>query len=244
MLASIAMAAIPSIELQERFISTAKERVSRDLGLLGREGEVWDLAGDLHRLAGEASMVNQPEVARVAAEGEKAAQLLGSKSDQQARVTCGRVLRRLGYLLQEVSSKRTGVASADASRTAGGNRRVLVVDDSPVAAHALSDVFEVRGFEVRSAMSLDEALAVCAAFSPAVLVADVYMPNLDVAVLCQRFREVTRGQRTAILLISGRSEGELRDRLDAIRPEAFVSKLAGADVVVSRVATLFQGLAQ
>jgi CheY-like chemotaxis protein len=81
----------------------------------------------------------------------------------------------------------------------------------------------------------------CASFCPAVLVADVQMPNLDVVELCQRFREVMRGQRTAILLISGRSEAELRDRLDVIRPEAFVSKLAGADAVVSRVAAFFQG---
>ena len=117
-----------------------------------------------------------------------------------------------------------------------------MVDDSPVAAQALADVLEVRGYEVRSAASLGAVMTMCASFSPAVLVADVQMPNLDVAELCQRFREVTRGQRTAVLLISGRSEAELRDRLDAIRPEAFVSKLAGADVVVSRVATLFQGL--
>jgi DNA-binding response OmpR family regulator len=118
------------------------------------------------------------------------------------------------------------------------------VDDSPVAAQALADVFEVRGFEVRSATSLDLAMSVCASFAPAVLVSDVQMPSLDVAELCRRFREVTRGQRTAVLLISGRSEAELRDRLDAIGPEGFVSKLAGADVVVSRVATLFQGLGQ
>jgi len=242
MLTSIAMAGIPSPALQERFISTAKERVSHDIGLLGREGEVWDLAGDLHKLGGEASMVNLPEVARVAWEGEKAAQLLGTGSDQQARVTCGRILRKLGYLLQEISAKRSTPTPTGAQRATGNARRVLVVDDSKVAAQALADVFEVRGFEVRSAMSLDEAMALCTSFSPAVLVTDVLMPNLDVAVLCQRFREVTRGQRTAVLLISGRSQAELRDRLDAIRPEAFVSKLAGADVVVSRVATLFQDL--
>jgi CheY-like chemotaxis protein len=210
--------------------------------MLGRQGEVWDLAGDLHRLGGEAAMVNLPEVARVAWEGEKAAQLLGTKSDQQARIACGRILRRLGYLLQEGSVKRSAPTATGGQRN-GEARRVLVVDDSKVAAQALADVFEVRGFEVRSAMSLDEAMAVCASFSPAVLVADVHMPNLDVAVLCQRFREVTRGQRTAVLLISGRSQAELRDRLAAIRPDAFVSKLAGADGVVSRVATLFQGLA-
>jgi CheY-like chemotaxis protein len=242
MLTSTAMAAIAGSKLQERFITTAKERVSRGLGLLAREGEVWDLASDLHTMGGEAAMVNLPDVAQVAREGEKAAHLLGTKSDQQARVACGRVLRKLGYLLQELTGKRPTPAPAEAPCATGDGRRVLIVDDSPVAAQALADVFEVRGFEVRSATSLDVAMSVCASFSPAVLVADVQMPNLDVAELCQRFREVTRGQRTAVLLISGRSEVELRARLDAIRPEAFVSKLAGADVVVSRAATLFEGL--
>ena len=244
MLASTAMATIASSKLQERFIATAKERVSRGLGLLGKDGSVRDLAGELHTMGGEAAMVNLPEVARVAWEGEEAAQRLGTASDQQARVACGRLLRKLGYLLQEISANRSTPTPIPVPCATGGSRRVLVVDDSPVAAQALADVFEVRGFEVRSATSLDIAMSVCASFSPAVLVADVQMPNLDVAELCRRFREATRGQRTAVLLISGRSEAELRDRLHAIRPEAFVSKLEGADVVVSRVATLFEGLRQ
>jgi len=65
------------------------------------------------------------------------------------------------------------------------------------------------GFEVRNATSLDTAMSVCASFLPAVLVSDVQMPNLDVAELCRRFREVRRGQRTAVLLISGRSEARI-----------------------------------
>jgi CheY-like chemotaxis protein len=242
MLTATAMASIAGPTLQERFITTAKERVCRGLGRLGKEGEVRDLAIELHTMGGEAAMVNLPEVARVARDGEKAAQLLGTGSDQQARVACSRLLRKLGYLLQELSSKRSTPPTAEVPCTTGNGRRVLVVDDSAVAAQALVDVFEVRGFEVRSATSLDMAMSVCASFCPAVLVSDVQMPNLDVAELCRRFREVRRGQRTAVLLISGRSEAELRARLDAIRPEAFVSKLAGADVVVSRVATIFEGL--
>jgi CheY-like chemotaxis protein len=238
------MAAIASPKLKERFMATAKERISRGLGLLGKAGEGRKLAGELHTLGGEAAMVSLPEVARLAWEGEKVAHLLGTESDQQARITCGRLLRKLGYLVQELSGKTSTSSPVKASGPTGGSQRVLIVDDSPVAAQALADVFEVRGFEARSATSLDIAMSVCASFTPAVLVSDVQMPSLDVAELCRRFREVTRGQRTAVLLISGRSEAELRDRLDAIRPEAFVSKLAGADVVVSRVATLFQGLRQ
>jgi CheY-like chemotaxis protein/HPt (histidine-containing phosphotransfer) domain-containing protein len=238
------MATIASPKLQERFLATAKERISRGLGLLGKVGQGGNLAGELHALGGEAAMVSLPEFAQLAWEGEKLAHLLDTGSEQQARVTCGRLLRKLGYLLQELSGKPSTPAPIGVPGPTGDVGRVLVVDDSLVAAQALADVFEVRGFEVRSATSLDIAMSVCASFSPAVLVADVQMPSLDVAELCRRFREATRGQRSAVLLISGRSEAELRDRLDAIRPEAFVSKLAGADVVVSRVATLFQGLQQ
>ena len=244
MLTATAMASIAGPTLQERFITTAKERVCRGLGRLGKEGEVRDLANELHTMGGEAAMVNFPEVARVARDGEQAAHLLGTGSDRQARVACGRLLRKLGYLLQELSTKGSTPAPAAAPVATGSGRRVLVVDDSEVAAQALVDVFEVRGFEVRKATSLGMAMSVCASFLPAVLVSDVQMPNLDVAELCRRFREVRSGQRAAILLISGRSEAELRVRLDAIRPEAFVSKLAGADVVVSRVASLFEGFRQ
>jgi CheY-like chemotaxis protein len=241
MLTSTAMAAAASPQLKERFVVTAKERISRSLQLLGRRDGAGDLAGELHILGGEAAMVGLPEVAQVAWDGEEAARLLGAGSDQAAGVRCGRLLRKLGYLLQELSGKHSPPGPAEVPSQAGAGCRVLIVDDSPVAAQALADVFEVRGYQVRSATSLDLAMRACAAFSPAVLVADVQMPDLDVAELCRRFREATQAQRSAILLISGRSEAELRDRLDAIRPEAFVSKLAGADVVVSRVATLFQG---
>jgi CheY-like chemotaxis protein len=236
------MATIASPKLQERFIATAKERISRGLEFLATPGESLKLAGELHTLGGEAAMVSVPEVAREAWEGEKVAQLLGTGSDREARVTCGRLLRKLSYLVQGLSAKPAPPAPVAAPGPTGGSRRVLVVDDSPVAAQALADMFDTHGFDVRSATSMELAMSVCAAFAPAVLVSDVQMPNFDVAELCRRFREGTRGQPTAVLLISGRSEDELRDCLGAIRPEAFVSKLAGADAVVSRVAALFQEL--
>ena len=236
------MAAAAREKLKESFLIAAKERVSRSLDQLGESDVVWDLAGELHTIGGEAAMVDLPDVARMAWDGEQAARLLGTKDGQSALVTCGRLLRKLSYVLQDLSTKSSTPPLGLAQLTAGQGCRVLIVDDSPVAAHALADVFDARGFEVRSATSLDLALGICASFLPAVLVADVQMPNLDVAELCRRFREVMRAQRTAVLLISGHTEAELRDRLDAIRPEAFVSKMAGADVVVSRVATLFREL--
>jgi len=226
--------------LKERFLATAKERISRSLALLGRPDGGPHLVGELHSLGGEASMVGFPELAQTAWEGERAARELGKKGDE-AHVQCARLLRKLSYQVQELAGKAPVPASSPA---AGPDKacRVLIVDDSSVAAQALSDVFELRGYQVRSATSMQQAMEVCASFSPSVLVADVQMPDIDVAELCRRFRQETQAQRSAVLLISGRSQAELRDLLEAIRPDAFVPKLAGADVVVNRVATVFAGL--
>jgi CheY-like chemotaxis protein/HPt (histidine-containing phosphotransfer) domain-containing protein len=233
------MAAVASPQHRERFLTTAKERISRSLALLNRPEGRANLIGELHTLGGEASMVGLPELAQTAWDGEKAARALGPKGDE-AQVQCARSLRKLSYLVQGLTSK--AVTPVPPTASVGKECRVLIVDDSPVAAQALADVFETRGYQVRSATSMQQVLEICATFSPSVLVTDVYMPNLDVAELCRRFRKETRAQRSAVLLISGRSQAELRDLLEAIRPDAFVPKLAGADVVVSRVATVFQGL--
>jgi hypothetical protein len=45
-----------------------------------------------------------------------------------------------------------------------------------------------------------------------------------------------------VILVSGRAESELRDRLDEIKPDAFVSKLSGAVAVVTRVSGICREL--
>jgi len=197
------------------------------------------LATDLHTISGEAAMLDKPDLARAAAEGEDSARLLAN-GRSEALVPCMRALRRLGYLLQEASEVEHK-SSGNARVVQPGPRRLLIVDDSPVAALALADVFEMHHFSVRAASTLEKAVEQFAAFSPSVLVSDVHMPNLDVAELCRRFRAASAG-KTAVILVSGRTEFELRDRIDEIRPDAFVSKLSGAVAVVTRVSAVCREL--
>jgi CheY-like chemotaxis protein len=237
------MSTLVSESMLSRLLETARHKVVAGMASISKPtpDAILQLAADLHTIAGEASMLDRPELAKAAAEGEGVARLLaGGRSD--ALVPCMRSLRRLGYLLQEASEAQQNQASAAQRTTSAGPRKLLIVDDSPVAALALADVFEMHDFSVRVASLFEKAVELFSSFAPSVLVSDVHMPNLDVAELCRRFRASVGERRSAVILVSGRSEAELRDRLAEIRPDAFVSKLSGAVAVVTRVSSLCRDL--
>jgi CheY-like chemotaxis protein len=226
-----------------RLLESARHKVVSGMASISKPSPdgALQLAADLHTIAGEAAMLDWPELAKAASEGEGAARLLaGGRSE--SLVPCMRLLRRLGYLLQEASEAQDSKASAAQRIAPAGPRKLLIVDDSQVAALALADVFEMHDFSVRVASSMEKATELFSAFAPDVLVSDIHMPNLDVAELCRRFRTDVGDRRTAVILVSGRAESELRERLSDIKPDAFVSKLAGAVAVVTRVSALCREL--
>jgi PleD family two-component response regulator len=121
-------------------------------------------------------------------------------------------------------------------------RKVLVVDDSRVAAVALSNALVAKNFMVRCVATMEEALGELHSFSPTMLVSDVHMPNLDVSVLCRTFRELSKGRPALVVLVSATTGPELEMRLEQVKPDAFVSKMTGTAPVVSRVLALWDVL--
>lgn len=218
-----------------RLLEVARHKVVSGMASMGHPGPdtALQLAADLHAIASEASLLERPELSRAAREGEDAARLL-AQDGPGAVGPCMQSLRRLGYLLQEASESLEEDAAMPGP-VAASAIKVLIVDDSPVAALALADVFEMHDYVVRVASTFDKAVELFSSFVPDVLISDVHMPVLDVAELCRRFRVSASDRRSAIVLVSGRSEAELSERLAEIKPEAFVSKLAGAVAVLTRV---------
>jgi CheY-like chemotaxis protein len=219
-----------------RLLQVARHKVVVGMATIAKPSPdaALQLAADLHAIASEASRLERPELSKAAQEGEHAARLL-AREGTDAAGPCMRSLRRLGYLLQEASESVTGKAGSGERHVAGTRAKLLIVDDSPVAALALADVFEMHDYTVRVATTLEKAVDLFVSFAPDVLVSDIHMPALDVADLCRRFRSGAGDRRTAVVLVSGRSEAELRERLAEIRPDVFVSKLAGAVAVLDRV---------
>jgi CheY-like chemotaxis protein len=224
-----------------RLLETARHKVVAGLASMGEPAPdaALQLAADLHAIAGEATLLERPELSRAALDGEDAARLL-AQDGVGAVEPCMRSLRRLGYLLQEASEALEAEGAAARWPTPVAKVKLLIVDDSPVAALALADVFEMHDYSVRVASSFDKAVELFSSFAPDVLVSDVHMPVLDVAELCRRFRASATDRRCAVVLVSGRSEAELRERLDEIKPDVFVSKLVGAVAVVSQVDAVYR----
>ncbi len=230
------MASSVSDSMLARLLETARHKVVTGMATLGKPlpDTALRLAADLHAIAGEANRLNRPELSKAAREGEDAARVLAGGGGGAVE-PCMRSLRRLGYLLQEASEALEGKPGSGERHATVTSPKLLIVDDSPVAALALADVFEMHDYSVRVASTLEKAVELFATFVPDVLVSDIHMPALDVADLCRRFRASAGDRRTAVVLVSGRSAAELRERLEEIKPDVFVSKLAGAVAVLDRV---------
>lgn len=75
--------------------------------------------------------------------------------------------------------RKTAVEDATEPRPPLAGLRVLAVDDDLDTLEMMSELLSLRGAEVRSAGSADEAISALARFEPDVLVSDISMPGRD-----------------------------------------------------------------
>jgi len=222
------------------FMAAARGRIDRAERLVNTIGPLdgQAVAAEVHSIWGEAAILNLPEVAQLAHEAESAARRLALDGSAEAQIAVASALRAMRQGLVGLNARHKMGETINTTNPTARSCRVLVVDDSPFAASALARTLEKDGFEVRSALHFTAAMEMCASFKPAVLVTDVFMPDMDVVELCKRFRQATRGRRTAILLVSAHSDSELKDCLRSTGANDFVPKSAGTAAVIRRVREL------
>lgn len=90
-------------------------------------------------------------------------------------------------------------------------KKVLIVDDDITLRTALARYLENYGFEVISAASGVEALALFEQEPPDLVVSDVVMPEMDGFEFCGHVRASQSGQLVPFLFLSSR--GEIDDRV-------------------------------
>src|SRR5438093_6663005 len=114
----------------------------------------------------------------------------------------------------------------------GESSRVLVVDDEPQITRVLKTVLSSQGYQVRTAAEGASALSDFNAWSPELVITDLYMPHMDGVELCRRIRQVST---VPIIVLS--VKGEEKSKVEALDSGAddYVTKPFGIDELMARV---------
>ena len=143
---------------------------------------------------------------------------LGGPSLAAMREAC-EALGAVAYVDIPDETRRKGAEAAavefrDAVRAAvrlphaAAGLRVLVVDDNPDAAHMLSALLRIAGYEVTKAGSGAEALRLAAAGKHDVAVIDLAMPGMSGYELAAALRAQPGGDRLVLIALTGRAAPE------------------------------------
>lgn len=103
-------------------------------------------------------------------------------------------------------------------------RKVLIADDEPNIVTALEFLLKRAGYEVRSAATGDEALALLDSFAPDLALIDIMMPGRSGYDVCQCIRERAEWRHIKVVMVSAKGR------------EAEVSKglSLGADLYITK----------
>ena len=115
-------------------------------------------------------------------------------------------------------------------------KRILIVDDSELVLIMARDALEAAGYEVFTAGSGIEANGyIFSPRKPDLIILDVMLPMLDGNKKAKLLREKEFSREIPILLLSSKSEEELRHMVAESEANGFIRKPFTSDGIVSRV---------
>lgn len=124
---------------------------------------------------------------------------------------------------------------------AGSDKKklVLVVDDHPSILRFVQIGLEIRGFEVITATSGEEALGLIASAKPNIVLLDVVMPQTDGLEVLKRLRAATSTPVIVFSAHDGAREEALR-----LGAQDFVKKPFHTDDMAARIAAILDNGSQ
>jgi two-component system, OmpR family, response regulator len=126
-----------------------------------------------------------------------------------------------------------------AVESAGGNGRLLLVDDEPFLTEAVATSLRFMGYEVTTAQRGDEALRLVRARSFDLVVLDVTLPDTDGFEVLRRLRR--DGSRVPVLFLTARDSAEDRATGQALGGDGYMTKPFGLAELAARIAAVLPG---
>jgi DNA-binding response OmpR family regulator len=116
--------------------------------------------------------------------------------------------------------------------------KVLVIDDDPAILRALADNLTHEGHEVLTAVSGDDAYALCKSGKPDLMILDLMLPGMSGFEFCRKLRG--EGVQTPILILTARSEESDRVLGLDLGADDYVTKPFSLRELMARVRALLR----
>jgi DNA-binding response OmpR family regulator len=114
--------------------------------------------------------------------------------------------------------------------------RLLLVEDEPTALAALRKFFRTAGFQVDCALELEEAEALIATTDYDVVITDLRLSTSCATDGLEVLRFIRcHSRETHVVVLSAHATSDIRDSLDALGAEAFISKPAPLPAIAETV---------
>jgi CheY-like chemotaxis protein len=117
-------------------------------------------------------------------------------------------------------------------------QRILVVDDNPHNLKLLRVLLSTEGYEVRTAVDAEEALAEITAFQPRLVLMDVQLPTLDGLELTRRLKASPETSSILVLAVTSYAMKVDEERALAAGCDGYVPKPIDIDRLPRLVAAL------
>lgn len=118
------------------------------------------------------------------------------------------------------------------------NYRILVVDDESSISDLISTSLRFVGFDVRTAATGSEALAVAEGFQPHAIVLDVMLPDLDGFEVCRQLRSA--GLNIGVLFLTAKDGMEDKVAGLTIGGDDYMTKPFSLEELVARLRSLLR----
>ena len=117
----------------------------------------------------------------------------------------------------------------------GSRQKVLVIEDDPVALADLQARLEANGYVVARAADAASAMTVVNRERPDLILLDLGLPAGDGYLVLERLRKIEAFAAIPVLVITGRTDAETRQRVAALGVAPLLTKPVETEVLLAAV---------